>query len=399
MTPMMRHEGLVRMFTWQLGPHRQGCGILITQAVAELTGWNTRAESFTIGIIIFVALLAAFALKRRLYGRWDWSDVTLPLLFLTPVQFETFFGTPNPAHSAVPLLLIMLYCLLWTVKRRAVRYGGIVVTNFLLIYTGFGFFIGVITPLLLAVDCWKARRTGQIEEFRWAFIALIFSLVSIASFFYDYSFEYAKQQNSHSPLWKYPFFVALMLGHFFGVHYRLSPYITSLVGSGLLLLILGVCSFQALLWLRTESLSSRILLVLTLFTLLFCFNTAYGRLRFGMVGSQSPRYATLLIAVYFGLYMHGLTLRRPPARVTWLAVALVMAAWSCLPQHQTDHNAMTWYHDGKVRWRAAYLKTGDIHKADRLAHFIIHPYPDRIQVPEKLAWLRRHHWNLFMPEN
>jgi hypothetical protein len=58
----------------------------------DLTHWNTRAESLALGAVVFLAMVFAFFLKKRLFGKAiSFPDVAIPLIFLTPAQYETFF--------------------------------------------------------------------------------------------------------------------------------------------------------------------------------------------------------------------------------------------------------------------------------------------------------------------
>src|SRR5256885_2369142 len=140
------------IFRWQHGPHRQGLGGVISKLVDPFFHWSSRAQSFEAGIIILLAAIFALYLKRRLFGRIDYFDVAIPLLFLTRNQFEPLIAATNISHGPVPLLLMMFYCLAWTLQHRLARYICIVTVNFLLIYTGFGIFAGFITPVLLLFE-------------------------------------------------------------------------------------------------------------------------------------------------------------------------------------------------------------------------------------------------------
>src|SRR6266545_2831683 len=89
------------------------------------------------------------------------ADAIIPLIFLTTAQYESLVITPNPAHGALPVLLVLLSTLAWGVRHALSRYTAVVVLNFLLIFTGFGLFMGLITPALLALDTFQQARTGH----------------------------------------------------------------------------------------------------------------------------------------------------------------------------------------------------------------------------------------------
>ncbi len=147
-----RQLSLWELFTWQHSPHRQGLGFILTKVINHLSGWNSRVECFAAGGIMVLTTLLFAALKRKLLGRWTRFDVILLLIVLTPLQYEIFCGTPNLSHGSVPIFLMALYCLAWLPASRPWRYSGLLLVNFLMIYTGFGIFIGVITPVLLVLE-------------------------------------------------------------------------------------------------------------------------------------------------------------------------------------------------------------------------------------------------------
>src|SRR5687768_6052648 len=92
------------LFRWQHGPHRQGLGALLLELIYPLTGWNTRVEGFVSATIIVAATVGLLVLKRRVAGRWDWTDAVIPLAALTTLQFELFAGPQNPSHGPLPML-------------------------------------------------------------------------------------------------------------------------------------------------------------------------------------------------------------------------------------------------------------------------------------------------------
>jgi hypothetical protein len=154
-------QPLWQAFRYQHGPHRQGLEALAGLLIGRLSHWNTRADAFGIGIIVVLASLCALWLKRRLFGSLGHTDVIIPMLFFTRVQWETFLGTTNPAHGSLLLLLIVLYCLSWTNRRDIAKYPLIVIFNFLAVYTGFGLFLGSVTPVILALEMVHHHSSGS----------------------------------------------------------------------------------------------------------------------------------------------------------------------------------------------------------------------------------------------
>ena len=162
--PLFDNAPLTSFFLWQNGPVRQGIGFLIYKYIAELSGWNTRIEALAIAGVVFLSMVAAVYLKKRLFSSLALADVCIPFLFLSPVLIGLYTIVPNPSHGAFPLLLTMLYCIAWT-SRDLRKYVWIVLLNFLLIFTTFGLLMGAITPLLLAYELWRTKREASPRSF------------------------------------------------------------------------------------------------------------------------------------------------------------------------------------------------------------------------------------------
>src|SRR5262249_19698887 len=114
-------------------------------------------------------------------------DVCIPLIFLTPLQYEAVLITANLTQGPLPLLLLLVYCGAWTISSPVWRYGLILFVNFLAIHTGYCFFLGLVSPVALALDFYAAERPS--ENRKWGFLlAEVASLASLGLFFLHYRF-------------------------------------------------------------------------------------------------------------------------------------------------------------------------------------------------------------------
>lgn len=93
---------LGELFFWQHGPHREGIGLIADKFLYPLTAWDVRTEALMIGGCIIAAMGLALLMVKRLFGRIEYWDVLVPMIFLTLAQYETFTVTPNPAYSGYP---------------------------------------------------------------------------------------------------------------------------------------------------------------------------------------------------------------------------------------------------------------------------------------------------------
>ena len=391
---LFQSHSLWQMFRWQHGPHRQGAGALLQWIVEPLFRWNSRTESFVVGCLIVAAAICALYLKSRLYGHLSISDVIIPIIFFTPLQYETLFVTANFAHGPLPLLLVLLYCLAWTVRRLSLRYGLVLFLNFVTIYTGFGILLGLLTPLLLAADYWVNLR--DVKRGRLYFlIALLVACVSLGSFFIGYKMQPAADCFSpqpHSPI-LYGWYAALMFSPFFGVWgIRILPIIVggTAIATLLIVLLLSIRRLRSQnpRWPRHATTA-----LLVAYCLLFCLATAYGRLCMGIGFAQTSRYVIYLHLGLLGLYFGLLAIRNTTAR----NVAVVILGLSLIRTIQPDprlYQRMAIMRDAKQQWKTCYLTLGDIDECNQYPR--VYPWePERTHLQEKLDFLKQTRQNLF----
>jgi hypothetical protein len=396
---LFQHHFIWEMFRWQHGQHRQGLGALSQKLIEPYIRWNSRYEAFGIGAIIVSVALVALLLKVRLYGAIRYSDVVIPCLFLNPRQWESVVLTTNPTHAFLPLLLI-LYCLCWLIPAYYWKYTCVWLVNFLLIYNGYGIFVGFLTPALLALDFYGNTR-HLAPKYQWGgALALTISIVSLASFFVGYKFQSGVDCFSLAPenpvlyLW----FAALMFTHAAGLNI-LSITFATLVGSIALLLLLGCLWIvvKRLFVAQAEDTWSRDAVIATLlaYCAVFCFNAAYGRLCLGLAAAGTSRYTPYVVLGFFGLYLYALSGHARNLRVSLVLLLLLFATLGARPLSGGEARIVEEMTNGKRAWRECYLARHDIHECDTLTKFQVHPHPDAIHLQEKLNFLERNHLNLY----
>ncbi|MGE0127062.1 MAG: hypothetical protein AB7U82_03065 [Blastocatellales bacterium] len=399
--PMFSGASWLELFRWQYGAHRQGLGFILTRAIAELTGWNTRIEAFAIGGLVCLAAMAALCLKRRLFGALNIYDIAIPLIVLTTAQFQTFVGAVNPAPAAFPLLLLALYCLAWTIAGNFRRCALTLLLNHLLIYTGYGFFIGAITPVLFAVESW--RRRNDKRELIYSLIALAISLLSVYSFFSDYDFSQLQNsaQRRAARFWEYPLFAGLMFGRFMRPEtgqITWLTYLAMLCGLVLSLLAVIILLIHCRRILRSESAERQVSLTIVIlfgYALLFAASTAFGRASMGLNLSQSSRYVTLMIPGFLAIYFHLLTIKRESLRRFGLPIFLLLLLPGHLPLRLGESHPAGFYSRNKRAWKECYLRTGDYKRCESISDFKLLPSQPPEAIKRKLDYLKRHRLNLF----
>lgn len=411
--PMFRGEPVSTFFFTQVGPHRQGVGFLIYKYVSELSGWDTRVEALAICVVVFIALFCALWLKARLFGPLTYWDVAIPPLFLTPALTALYTLTPNPSHGAFPLLLIVLYCVGWSLRGR-LKYPLVLLLNLLLIYTGFGLFVGAITPTLLALECYRAARRGERRELAHASLALLLSLASLGSFFVGYYFEPAVScfRFPDPRPFNYFWYVSLMFARFWRVGGQgLAPYVA---GAFLTVIVAALCARHTYLLLRDRAGDRRVSVCITALsglTLLFALNAAFGRVCTGIDTAQAARYMPYVVPAFLAFYFElllssrpgGLLRRFPPGRrfslghvalAGFTAASLLTAA----PLTRAGALVLEAFRKGKSEWRRCYLETENVVECNARTNFEVYPAKGA-RPPEvlegQLLYLKRNRLNLF----
>jgi hypothetical protein len=397
-SPLFDHKNLWQLFSWQHGPHREGIGLVVTALLANATHWNSRADALASGVILSLALLCAFVLKWRLFGSLTFADVTIPFIFLTLFQYEALVVVPNLSYGVFPVLLVMMYCMVLLVKNHMVRYLTIFVLNFLLIYTGFGVFMGLLTMCLLLIDIFQSRHHKK--DLPVPFIAFVVVLVSNLSFLISYHFDPAIPNFSFSVpyLFQYPLFVSMMLSAYWGWHAIIIGQPISIVaGTFILLILVAVLVFHGRRFFKEGLYFDRISLIVVIligYSLIFCIFTAVGRTPLGLQQAQVSRYLTLLIPAFLALYFHLYTIRNVKLRQLFLLVYLLMSIVGSLPIRMIDTLPLKNYND-KKNWKACYLQYEDVDRCDQLTRFQIFPV-NNDELHNKLSYLKEWHLNLFL---
>jgi hypothetical protein len=389
------HHSAWGIFRFQHGPHRQGVGGLLAALVEPWFRWNSRTEAFLMTGIVVVAGLCILLLKCRLFGPLSWTDVTIPMLVFTPAQWESVWNTANFAHGVLPVLLIVLYCVAWTWRNQRAKYAVITAINFLTLYTGFGFFLGLITPVLLAAKYREART--QTKENRGVLLTcLLISVLSLASFFVGYKNQDASGCSSllSAPALDYLKFLSLMFATPFGIRGD-SP--AAIVAGSVVLIALaavGLVTWKSALGIKSAPPTSHVVIaVLSGYSLLFCASTAIGRTCMGVVEAHSSRYAIYKQLAILSLYFWTLVLPRPG----WRKLLPALLPFLLIPSlfiTPSDRQQLTDLYELKRDWRNCYLGGKPIDGCnDDIGS--IHPNPEGAHLQQKLDYLRATRQNLF----
>jgi hypothetical protein len=355
--------------------------------------------------------MCALWLKVRIDGKLTIFDVVIPAIFFSPAQWETLYMTPIYSQGPLPFLLVMLYCLAFTFRRNSLRYPLILLINFATIYTGFGIFLGVLTPVVLSLDYWAQTLAKRLPRAYFVVILLV-SLASLGLFFRGYiptAGINCYSQFQQSSVSGYVGFLALIGANFFALaghgFFPLAAGVTVFIA----ILISLVCAVDGLLRRGQSELSQPdntrrvVVAALTAVGLAACMVIAYVRLCAGLQAAEAPRYAVYVQIGVLGLYFHLIGIRWLWSRRLLMTVLMLSALIACL---HSNRQAMVRVRDGKQRWKACYLQTEDIERCNQVAGFLIYPLQgankrldetrQRLSLPAKLDYLKKTGQNLYL---
>jgi len=384
------------LFTWQHGPPRLGVGYLLIQLVYSLTDWNVRAEAFVAGAIAILTSTLALVLKRRLFARITPWDACIPFIFITTTAGETYAGVPNLAHGPVSQLLVVLLPLALCIRDEKRRVGAVLAINFAAIYTGFAFFVGLIAPLLLAIDAvsvWREPRRRNL-----CLGAIIVALGSLASFAVGYHFFPAADClhfPHRRPLEYFPF-VGLLFSRPLGLTGAGIGRIAPAILFSFYVTLVSVWALVRTIRAKDRAPLDQTIFFLTAFSLLFAVTAAIGRVCLGVSAASSTRYIPYILPSFLGMYFALLSWKLPSTtRAALLSVFVVVAASKEFAFRDENLALVRYYSAGKISWRDCYLHTLSVERCAVEVRFPIYPHPSTTRLPEKLDYLRQRRLNLF----
>ncbi len=398
-TPLFKHGDWWAVVDQQHGPHRQGVGFLVTRLLAQLGHWNSRWDAFGVSFV----LMAAALLGVRVAGRGGFRPglvlIPVALIFFNLRQYENFTGASNLSHGAVPMLLFMACGLCWYIRRPGLRLLLLAGLSVMLTFTGFGLFAALINPLLILLECFQADRAGDRVRARFAAAALLLIAAGWCLFIQGYVFAPAVD-DYHFP-YEHPLeyfgFVGLMLANFFGIGGWRDVRMAAGLIIGVSLLVICLRHGCRLVKFRVEQKRpSVVIFSFSAFVLVYCANTAVGRITLGLGAANASRYVTLMIPGAMALLLHCKYFPPPRGRQILFLATLLFAAGT-LRLTEKDWQSVNWFHDGRAGWKAAYLATHDELQANKISGFPVYPKPGAIT--QRLQFLEQNHLNLFAPDN
>ena len=386
-------------FDQQYGPHRQGLGGLLIRVMAVHSRWDTRWDAAAVSGSLIAAVPLGVWLAWRC-GVRGWPLVGVPVAYLNARQYTMFIASANPAHGALPVLLLTGLCLSWFARPVALRLTLVAGLTGVLIFTGFGLFAGLLTPPLLWVERSSAVRRGDRRHAAAVTAALVVTLLAWVAFAHGWRSDTATDRFHFPPDRPVEclYFVGVLLGNAVGVGAASGSPAPVAVATGLAIAAVAatVCVTRGRRALRagvSRDPASVAIFCLAAFGLLFATQAAVGRMAEGWRSGTAPRYVTLCIPLLLAILLDWATSAASWRRRAAIGFVLLLAAGTTV-LWPADRASAAGLSAGCLRWRAAYLATHDQLAADRRSGFTLSPVYD---LNPRLDFLRRRQLNLFDP--
>lgn len=400
-------RGWLTSFLWQHGPHRQGLGGVVQAILYPATDWNVRAEAWAAVVVLVLAVVMGVWLSFRVRGCLSWVDAGIPLLILSPVHWETMLLTPNIAHSILPLLLVLVLGLAWTMPLGWPRVGTVAVCAGLCLFTGFALCGAVMAFAAIGLLWIRGGKGGhRAQRTMLAVLAIAVSVTFASGYHWDPAVP--GWYFPVKPVWRYLEFAALMFTSLIG--WRTIDGGSLAVGFFLLGLVVALFAMTSwTFWQRRDDRRAQVIWILTGTTLTYCALTAVGRLPINVEAAFMWRYTTLMMPAVLGLglavtsWIPSLASRPnesvggPPRSPLLLLMAVAWLGLCCLVWFDfTPERSAAATAESKRRWITGYRLTHDLAKANAASQFWVYfPAPESPTIKARLDFLEARRLSFF----
>lgn len=394
----IKEYSVFKQFIFQFGPQRLGPGLILTGWLNELSGWNAKWISICSAMLIFISGLVYLQIKKKHFGKLNPFDLIIFVLVLSLNQFEILIITPFLSHSPMPALLVSVFCLSFFIRPLMLRNFVLIIINLNLVYSSFGFFMGLLTVFILLVEAFYFLRNSDKRNFRISLIFVLLAILTMGLFFVDYNSSYTKDHVLilWDKPWRYLIYISLSYAGLFGVK-----------SIGYLQIVFGGVIFSTVCYVFLRSVNllvakkstdhkheilNKIVIILTGYSLLFAINLAFGRLKMGLEFAGSSRYLPYLVPSLIGVYLYisSLDLSLKSLLIPVFFVLIMFLQFSSV-KSIAEMNA--WY-TMKTTWKMNFLKYENAELADSLSNFKV--YPHNRQIEDVLLYLKTNKLNLYL---
>ena len=381
------NNNLTQVFLFQNNEHRMGVPLLIIKLMAHLTNWNVRFETFLIGLVIFTSAILALILKKRLTKKLEIYDIIIPFLFLNLYQWENLIWGISFAFI-LPILWLLITVYLFTLRDSLLRNINLILITILATYTHLhGLFIGIITSIFFLMNLHNTSNINLKKKYLALFLFNILAMVTYFINFQSSKFLGVDKIN----LGELFLYFAYQINGFIGNYSKhlvlvsITPIIAVFTFGHLL-----IKSFQ-----KKTIIDNFPIIAFYAFSFLFIVTTAYGRIGIGLDSAYQSRYVTLIIPLYFGIYLYFLSINNLHFKGS---LSFFIFIFFIFISAQNNHFNYVYAENRKIslaNWKQCYLEHESLDFCERTAGYIIYHSPKNINLESKLHYLKRHRLNFY----
>ncbi len=385
LTPLFESSSFWEGFTHQHGPHRMGWAYVLFKANASLSGWNSRWDMFTQVTLFVLSAVMALRLKFILFQKWHWSDVLIPMIFIT--LHAAINITLNPyIHGLIPFWAL-LACLSYFITNIYWRTSSLSLLTFTGVFSGFTL---VVSGAIVFLELLKMLR----QKGSWA-ASLCIALSGLAGFFYmiltQRSDEASFLMAPDTPFSFWMEYSLLLSGNF--IFSSVNPqnyWLGILVLVAIIpLMVMCVKSFFS-----SNSKGSEAYLILLASSFIFIILNTYGRTDNGLFNALNSRYIPATMPMVLFIYLASLRLKPYAIRSIYLiAFSLLILRFQLNRSARTDFVKREYHQIQKLE--ECLLKGNTYASCSEKVNCTIHPKPEQAQIEQKLKFFRENGLNIY----
>ena len=386
MEPVFNNLGFFEGFAFQHGQHRLGLIYWLFEINAHFSNFSGRADMFLQAALYVVAALFGLKLKYKLFQCLKWTDVIIPLVFLTPAAAETYTGSPY-VHGLVPVMALG-FAYLYTIKVSIFR--SIVITFFMVIAAFSGFAMVVV----VAVVAVQLLASVQYPEGRYRELGV--ALIGCATLLLIYA-----TNTPGEPIAGY----ALSLGEVYQYSvvllcdlFIVSTTLKDIVIASILLLSASVLAVRHINGSFEITLTAGHYSIITLLgsSLVFTVFNILGRAHMGIDNALADRYIPVGMCFGLGLYFLILTVPERWTRVGGSIILFSLLVRVHIHSSGPLNKIKNRYYEIK-EWEVCLKKTGQFNSCvEQVSNKnALHPNPLKGEIQGKLDFLRENNLNIY----
>jgi len=381
--PLFDQQNVWGGFTHKHGPHRMGLSYFLFKLNANWSYWDSRWDMFTQGIFYVLCTLMALRLKFLIFKRWDWVDISIPMIFITLQAALTISFNPY-VHGLIPFMALAI-ALSYFIKNSYLKAGSISILCFASVFTGFSLVVCLAVIVIESISLLKGLSNKPASS-----IIIMSGIIGLALFFVSESSTnpLSKAIPSLSYIAEYG-----MLLTFNFLFFDVNPHhywVALLIFLAVLPLII-IYGLQAIEKLTKEN---KTILLLAGSSFIFIVLNFYGRSDIGLPNALTSRYVPATMPMVFAFYLIILKIRPGWLRYIYLGGFLMIITRFQLKDETRKYAVVNEYHK-VVALEKCLLENHSYTHCSKATDYSIHPKPEYARIQEKLGYLKRNKLNIY----